>query len=105
MGRIRGGLAALAMLGAWALPAAALEVQSVKLPERVRFAVLEDLSVDPAIRSLGTGALMVAEIEAEARRREMGWIFLESGRENLRAHSFFERHGFGLVSETFGKRL
>ena len=38
MGRIRAGLAALAMLGAWALPAAAVEVQSVKLPERVRFA-------------------------------------------------------------------
>jgi len=38
MGRIRGGLAALAMLGAGALPAAAVEVQAVKLPERVRFA-------------------------------------------------------------------
>jgi hypothetical protein len=38
MGRIQGGLAALALLGAWALPVAAVEVQSVRLAERVRFA-------------------------------------------------------------------
>ena len=73
--------------------------------DRVRFAILEDLAVDPAARSRGAGGLMVTEIEAEAKRRDMGWIFLESGKDNLRAHGFFERHGFGLMSHTFAKRL
>jgi hypothetical protein len=38
MGRIQGALGALAILVVWALPAAAVEVQSVKFAERVRFA-------------------------------------------------------------------
>lgn len=72
---------------------------------RIRYAVIEDLSVDPAARSHGIGAAMVAAIEAEAKRRDMGWFFLESGKDNERAHAFFERHGFETVSHVFAKRL
>ena len=72
---------------------------------RVSFAVLEDLSVDPSARSHGLGARMIAEVEAEALRRNMGWIFLESGKDNRRAHEFCGRHGFDELSHTFGKRL
>lgn len=72
---------------------------------RTRFAILADLSIQPARRSAGLGARMVAEIECEARRRDMQWIFLESGKDNLRAHAFFERHAFHEISHVFGKAL
>ncbi|HVI99715.1 MAG TPA: GNAT family N-acetyltransferase [Sphingomonas sp.] len=72
---------------------------------RTRFATLADLSIEPAQRSSGLGARMVAEIEREARRRGMQWIFLESGKDNHRAHAFFERHAFHEISHVFGKAL
>ncbi|MDG2532422.1 GNAT family N-acetyltransferase [Sphingomonas sp. HITSZ_GF] len=72
---------------------------------RVRFATLADLSVAPGQRSTGLGAHMLAAIECEARRRGMAWIFLESGKDNLRAHGFFERHGFKELSHVFARRL
>lgn len=72
---------------------------------RTRFAVLEDMSVAPTARSSGIGAAMIAELEAEARRRDMRWLFLESGRDNLRAHGFFQRHGFSEISHVFAKPL
>jgi ribosomal protein S18 acetylase RimI-like enzyme len=69
-----------------------------------RFATLQDLAVEPALRSAGLGAAMLAFVEDEARRRGAQWLFLESGRNNRRAHAFFERHGFGEVSHVFAKR-
>ncbi|MCM8730363.1 GNAT family N-acetyltransferase [Hephaestia sp. GCM10023244] len=72
---------------------------------RVRFATLADLTIEPAQRSSGLGAQMVAEIEREARHRGMQWIFLESGKDNRRAHAFFERHAFHEISHVFGKAL
>lgn len=72
---------------------------------RVRFGVLADLAVDPAMRSTGLGARMVEEIVREARRRGMQWLFLESGKHNAAAHRFFERHGFAPVSTVFARRL
>src|SRR3546814_2791708 len=67
---------------------------------RTRFATLADLSIEPAQRSSGLGARMVAEIEREARHRGMQWIFLESGKDNRRAHAFFERHAFREISRS-----
>ncbi|CAN5794672.1 hypothetical protein BH11PSE6_BH11PSE6_21190 [soil metagenome] len=62
-----------------------------------------------ALRVEKSGAYLSLEvasaIEAEAARREMRWIFLESGVANLGAHGFFERHGFSLTSHTFAKQL
>jgi ribosomal protein S18 acetylase RimI-like enzyme len=72
---------------------------------RVSFATIEDMAVDPAARSSGLGARMMTAIEAEARRRGMRWLFLESGKDNHRAHGFFERHGFHTVSHVFTRKL
>lgn len=73
--------------------------------ERRRFAVLEDLAVEPELRSAGLGAAMLAEIEKAVAERAVDWLFLESGRRNDRAHLFFERHGFAEISRVFGKRI
>lgn len=72
---------------------------------RRAFAVLEDMAVDPEARSAGVGAQMLAEIETRVRERGIGWLFLESGRDNHGAHRFFERHGFNTLSHVFGKRV
>ncbi|OYX63914.1 MAG: hypothetical protein B7Y88_11880 [Sphingomonadales bacterium 32-64-17] len=72
---------------------------------RVSFMVIEDLAVDPAMRSHGVGAALVAFAEQEGIARGMEWAFLESGLENEGAHRFFERYGFHPMSKTFAKRL
>jgi GNAT superfamily N-acetyltransferase len=69
------------------------------------FATLQDLAVEPVLRSAGLGAQLVAFVEEEARRRGAKWMFLESGKNNHRAHAFFERHGFGELSHVFMKRF
>lgn len=69
------------------------------------YAVLADLAVASDLRGRGVGAALVAFVEAEARRRGLGWVFLESGVKNERAHDFFEREGFGVLSKVFAKRL
>ena len=69
------------------------------------FATLQDLAVEPALRSVGLGRRLVAFVEKEARRRGAKWMFLESGKNNHRAHAFFERHGFGEISHVFMKRF
>ncbi|WP_066795424.1 GNAT family N-acetyltransferase [Sphingomonas soli] len=72
---------------------------------RRRFAVLEDMAVEPSRRSHGIGERLIGEIEARVAERGIEWLFLESGLENHRAHGFFERHGFKTVSHVFAKRL
>jgi ribosomal protein S18 acetylase RimI-like enzyme len=69
------------------------------------FAVLQDLAVEPSLRSRGLGAELAAFIEREAKIRGARWLFLESGKDNRRAHHFFERAGFYEVSHVFAKRL
>jgi GNAT superfamily N-acetyltransferase len=73
--------------------------------DRISYLVLEDLAVEPALRSAGIGAGLVGFIEAAGRDRGMAWAFLESGLGNEGAHSFFERHGFAPMSKVFSKRL
>jgi ribosomal protein S18 acetylase RimI-like enzyme len=67
------------------------------------YATLQDMAVEPALRSQRLGARLLQFVEAEAARRGAMWIFLESGKNNRRAHSFFERQGFGEVSRVFMK--
>jgi ribosomal protein S18 acetylase RimI-like enzyme len=67
--------------------------------------VIADLIVDPAARGAGAGKALTDFILAEAQTRGLGWAFLESGLQNHRAHDFFEREGFEIVSEVFAKRL
>lgn len=72
---------------------------------RRRFAVLEDMAVDPAFRSLGIGQRLIAAIENHVRDRGIEWLFLESGIRNEGAHGFFERAGFRMVSHVFAMQL
>ncbi len=73
--------------------------------EDARFATLQDLAVEPALRSQGLGAEMVEFVEREVRARNAAWLFLESGKDNRGAHKFFERTGFQEISHVFAKRL
>lgn len=73
--------------------------------EDARFATLQDLAVEPALRSQGLGARMIEFVEREVRARNCAWLFLESGKDNRRAHTFFERAGFHEVSHVFAKRM
>jgi ribosomal protein S18 acetylase RimI-like enzyme len=72
---------------------------------RRKFAVLEDMAVDPALRSDGIGELLLDAIDQAVKSRGIDWLFLESGRDNVRAHGFFARHGFAEMSHVFGKKL
>lgn len=72
---------------------------------RRKFAVLEDMVVEPAARSLGIGGHLLGAVEALAIAHGVNWLFLESGLRNDRAHAFFERHGFGMTSHVFAKPI
>jgi len=70
-----------------------------------KFAVIEDMAVDPACRSQGIGQQLMALAEERIRQRGVEWVFLESGLRNEHAHRFFEREGFHPVSHVFARRL
>lgn len=72
---------------------------------RRRFAVLEDMVVDPERRSQRIGERLLKEVEGRVRERGVEWLFLESGINNERAHHFFESHGFSTVSHVFAKQV
>lgn len=72
---------------------------------RRRFAVLEDMAVEPAMRGHRIGERLLAAVEARVRDRGVTWLFLESGLENHGAHRFFERHGFATASHVFMKQV
>lgn len=76
-----------------------------EVTDRVSFMVIEDLAVDPAARSHGVGAGLVAFAEAAGVKRGMAWAFLESGLHNEGAHRFFDRQGFHAMSKVFSKKL
>jgi ribosomal protein S18 acetylase RimI-like enzyme len=84
---------------------AAVAILAWEETPRMRFAVIEDLVVDPALRSAGVGAQMIAALSARVQERGVEWVFLESGLRNERAHAFFRRHGFAEVSHVFARRL
>ena len=73
--------------------------------EDARFATIQDVAVEPALRSKGLGARLVQFVEREVRARNAAWLFLESGKDNRTAHQFFEHQGFQEVSHVFAKRL
>lgn len=98
------GRSALAAYDADGAPLGFAIVAWEETPRR-KFAVLEDMVVAPAARSLGIGSKLLGEVEQRAAARGVDWLFLESGVRNQRAHSFFERHGFATTSHVFAKRL
>ena len=71
----------------------------------VPFAIVEDLVVLPAMRSQGIGKAILDWIAGEARTREIGRLFLESGVRNERAHHLFEQEGFHIVSVVMMRSL
>jgi GNAT superfamily N-acetyltransferase len=64
----------------------------------VPFAIVEDLVVAPEHRGHGVGKALLDWIAAEAGARAIRRLFLESGKDNHRAHHFFEREGFETCS-------
>lgn len=64
----------------------------------VPYAILEDLVVDKKARGRGYGKQMVDWISALVRGKGIHRLFLESGKDNRDAHSFFEKIGFKPIS-------
>jgi GNAT superfamily N-acetyltransferase len=71
----------------------------------VPFVVIEDLIVAPDTRGRGVGKAMLDWIATEAQARGIRRLFLESGVDNERAHSFFEREGFRPTSVVMMREL
>lgn len=71
---------------------------------RRKFAVLEDVVVDPAMRGNGIGGEMVDRAHRRIAERGVDWTFLESGLRNEAAHRFFEERGYAVVSHVFARR-
>lgn len=67
------------------------------------FGTLQDMAVEPALRSAGLGGRLLRFVEDEAARRGAKWMFLESGKNNGQAHAFFEREGFAEVSRVYAR--
>ena len=57
---------------------------------------VKSLYVDPATRGAGTGAALMAAIEAEARQCGLPWLKLETGDDLYPAHRLYQRAGFVL---------
>jgi GNAT superfamily N-acetyltransferase len=72
---------------------------------RTPFGIIEDLIVDPSSRGHGIGTAMIDWIGAEAQRRKIKRLFLESGVHNERAHTCFHRAGFETCSHVMMKPL
>lgn len=84
---------------------AAVAILAWEETPRRRFAVIEDMAVDPDLRSNGLGTSLISALTERVRERGVEWVFLESGLNNARAHDFFRRHGFEEISHVFGLRL
>lgn len=82
-----------------------LGILAVLRSRRRCYGVVEDMAVAPQCRGFGIGTALLAALEAEARQRGADWVFLESGRNNDRAHGFFDGCGYRSLSKVFGKPL
>jgi len=74
----------------------------------VRFgyrAWVEDLAVDPAQRSRGTGKALLDAAKAWAKERGATHLELDSGEARADAHRFYEREGPSWKSTCFGWEL
>jgi GNAT superfamily N-acetyltransferase len=56
--------------------------------------MLQDIFVRPAARGLGLGRTLLAEVIADARAWEAGFLTLMLDRHNAPARAFYARHGF-----------
>lgn len=65
------------------------------------YGMLCDLLVREQYRSLGIGNLLMHEALSWFKKHEISDIYLESGKNNHDAHSFFQKRGFQHISEIF----
>ena len=56
-------------------------------------------------RGKGTGAALVAAVEARLKAAGCGLVEVTSNRKRQRAHAFYERLGYERTSYRFGKQL
>jgi ribosomal protein S18 acetylase RimI-like enzyme len=68
-------------------------------------AKLSAIVVDERRRGSGIGKALVAEAEAEARRRGCYLIFLTSAERRQAAHAFYRQLGYEETGRRFAKRL
>jgi len=71
----------------------------------VPYAVLCDLLVRSDLRNLNIGFDFLSWLEKQLREEKVSVLFLESGINNERAHTFFKRHGFSPVSINMMKAI
>jgi N-acetylglutamate synthase-like GNAT family acetyltransferase len=68
-------------------------------------AQLASLVVDEAHRGAGVGRELVEAMEAEARERGCGALFLTTAEGRAEAHAFYERLGLERTGRRYAKRL
>ncbi len=79
-----------------------LDLSSVRFGRRCW---VEDLAVDPARRSRGIGARLLAAARDWARERGATHLELDSAEPRADAHRFYEREGAGYRSISYGWEL
>jgi GNAT superfamily N-acetyltransferase len=79
-----------------------IDIASVRFGQR---AWVEDLAVDPARRSQGTGKALLDAAKDWARERGASHLELDSGLDRADAHRFYEREGPSWVSKCFSWEL
>lgn len=84
---------------------AGIGIISWQLDGPARFGTIEDMAVDPDLRGAGIGKQLLDCLVARLEERGCCWVFLESGRENHRAHAFFEANAFNEISHVFARKL
>ena len=72
---------------------------------RGRVTFLDDLVTNPARRSKGVGAALLAEVERRGRAAGCERLELDSGVNNQGAHRFYHRHGLHILALHFAQEL
>lgn len=72
---------------------------------RGRMLFVDDLVTDPAERSTGVGARLMAELEQRARQADCTRIELDSGVANTSAHRFYHSRRMGIIALHFALDL
>lgn len=66
-----------------------------------KYAILEDMLLNPSLRGQSLGSKMLEEVIEKSKNWNISFIMLESGVDNHGAHHFFNKYGFRKVSESF----
>ncbi|ROI05675.1 GNAT family N-acetyltransferase [Chryseobacterium sp. G0240] len=77
-----------------------LVLNSINSPFK-KYAILEDMLLDQAVRGQSLGSRLLEEVIQESKNRNISFIMLESGVNNHGAHHFFSKYGFQKVSESY----